>query len=105
MAAMCWRWWNKVDDKRGKVILENGEWKMIPKSARINSLRVLLWDLDGTLVRGARYGIFKDYTAPLLEAAFVTAGCLPDMIVSGMTALQLVEEARRAAGITREHTT
>ena len=30
------------------------------------SLRVLLWDLDGTLVRGARYGIFKDYTVPML---------------------------------------
>jgi len=85
--------------------LENDEWKMIPKSARINSLRILLWDLDGTLVRGARYGIFKDYTVPMLEAVFGTAGCLPDMIVSGMTDLQIVEEALRGEGITREHIT
>src|SRR2546427_12101514 len=66
------------------------------------SLRVLLWDLDGTLVRGARYGIFKDYTVPMLESVFVTAGFLHEMIVSGMTDLQIVEEALRGEGITRE---
>src|SRR5437763_5348350 len=66
------------------------------------SLRVLLWDLDGTLVRGPRYGIFKDYTVPMLESVFGTAGCLHEMIVSGMTDLQIVEEALRGEGITRE---
>src|SRR5262249_28558892 len=69
----------------------------------VSSLRILLWDLDGTLVRGARYGIFKDYTIPMLEAVFGTAGCLQEMIVSGMTDLQIVEEALRGEGITREH--
>jgi len=68
-----------------------------------SSLRVLLWDLDGTLVRGRRYGVFKDYTVPMLRAVFGTAGRLPDMIVSGMTDLQIVEEALRPEGITREH--
>jgi len=68
-------------------------------------IRVLLWDLDGTLVRGTRYGIFKDYTVPMLESVFGTAGCLPEMIVSGMTDLQIVEEALRPEGITREHIT
>src|SRR5207237_5844310 len=65
------------------------------------SLRVLLWDLDGTLVRGKRLGTFKDYTAPMLESVFGTAGCLREMIVSGMTDLQIVEEALRGEGITR----
>ena len=69
------------------------------------SLRILLWDLDGTLVRGTRYGIFKDYTVPMLESVFGTAGCLAEMIVSGMTDLQIVEEALRGEGITREHIT
>jgi len=69
---------------------------------RVPDLRVLLWDLDGTLVRGSRYGVFKDYTVPMLEAVFGTAGCLRDMIVSGMTDLQIVEEALRDEGITRE---
>src|SRR6266478_2934033 len=67
------------------------------------SLRILLWDLDGTLVRGKRFGTFKDYTAPMLESVFGTAGCLREMVVSGMTDLQIVEEALRGEGITREH--
>src|ERR1051326_891142 len=67
-----------------------------------STVRILLWDLDGTLVRGARYGIFKDYTIPMLESVFGTAGSLGEMIVSGMTDLQIVEEALRCEGITRE---
>ncbi len=54
-------------------------------------------------MRGARYGIFKDYTIPMLETVFGTAGSLGQMIVSGMTDLQIVEEALRCEGITREH--
>src|SRR3989442_11517696 len=78
---------------------------MISKSETIDhsSLRILFWDLDGTLVRGARYGIFKDYTVPMLESVFGTAGCLHEMIVSGMTDLQIIEEALRGEGITRDH--
>ena len=70
-----------------------------------SSMRVLLWDLDGTLVRGRRYGVFKDYTIPMLQAVFGTSGCLGQMIVSGMTDLQIVEEALRGEGITRDHIT
>ncbi len=73
-------------------------------SSSINNsdLRILLWDLDGTLVRGKRFGSFKDYTVPMLQTVFGTAGCLPELVVSGMTDLQIVEEALRAEGITRE---
>ena len=67
------------------------------------SLRILLWDLDGTLVRGQRFGTFKDYTVPMLQSVFGTAGCLPELVVSGMTDLQIIEEALRPEGITREH--
>src|SRR5713226_1599535 len=70
---------------------------------RVEDLRILLWDLDGTLVHGKRYGIFKDYTGPMLQTVFGTAGSLHGMIVSGMTDLQIVEEALRGEGITREH--
>ena len=80
--------------------MENGS-----KSRLINdsSLRILLWDLDGTLVRGQRYGVFKDYTVPMLKTVFGTSGSLGEMMVSGMTDLQIVEEALRGEGITREH--
>ena len=74
-----------------------------PEPSHHSSLRILLWDLDGTLVRGKRFGTFKDYTVPMLESVFGTAGSLREMIVSGMTDLQIVEEALRCDGITREH--
>jgi phosphoglycolate phosphatase len=84
--------------------MENDKWKMALKSPLThNSLRVLLWDLDGTLVRGRRLGAFKDYTVPMLEKVFGTAGSLHGLVVNGMTDLQIVEEALRGTGITREH--
>jgi phosphoglycolate phosphatase-like HAD superfamily hydrolase len=64
--------------------------------------RVLLWDIDGTLIRSARPGAFKDYTVPMLEEVFGTAGCLPQMKVSGMTDLQIVGEALKHEGFTQD---
>lgn len=74
-------------------------------SVEMSDRRILLWDLDGTLVRGKRFGSYKDYTAPMLESIFGTSGSLHQMVVSGMTDLQIVEEALRGDGITREHIT
>src|ERR1043165_4183735 len=67
-----------------------------------SSLRVLLWDIDGTLMRSARRDSFKDYWTPMLEGVFGTVGRLPEMQVSGMTDLQIVIEALRDEGFTRE---
>jgi phosphoglycolate phosphatase len=68
-----------------------------------SSLRVLLWDIDGTLMRSTRAGSFKDYTIAMLEEVFGTAGRLPEMKVSGMTDLQIVGEALKHEGFTHEH--
>src|ERR1044071_5524193 len=65
-------------------------------------MRILLWDIDGTLIRSVRTGGYKVYTIPVLEEIFGTAGRLADMQVSGMTDLQIVYEALRDAGITQE---
>ncbi|HEX8472779.1 MAG TPA: hypothetical protein VF666_01980, partial [Pyrinomonadaceae bacterium] len=65
-------------------------------------LRVLLWDIDGTLLRSTRPGAFKDYTVPVLESIFGTAGSIHEMRVSGMTDLQIICEALRDEGITTE---
>ncbi len=67
-----------------------------------SSLRILLWDIDGTLMRTKRIGGFKDYTIPMLEEVFGTAGQLPQMKVSGMTDLQIVGEALKLEGFTHE---
>jgi phosphoglycolate phosphatase len=61
----------------------------------VQDLRILLWDIDGTLMRSARVGLFKDYTIPVLEEVYGTAGRLREMTVSGMTDLQIVFEALR----------
>ena len=69
----------------------------------MSNTRILLWDIDGTLIRSTRAGAFKDYTIPVLEAVFGTAGSLPSMQVSGMTDLQIIGEALHQEGITAEH--
>jgi len=74
-----------------------------PHSIRTSDLRILLWDIDGTLIRTTRAGAFKDYTIPMLEEVFGTAGRLPEMKVSGMTDLQIVAEALKDEGFTNEH--
>jgi phosphoglycolate phosphatase-like HAD superfamily hydrolase len=65
-------------------------------------MRILLWDIDGTLIRSARVGGYKEYTIPVLEEVFGTSGRLAEMRVSGMTDLQIVFEALSEAGISQE---
>ncbi|HEY0077575.1 MAG TPA: haloacid dehalogenase-like hydrolase [Pyrinomonadaceae bacterium] len=74
----------------------------ISDSRSAEDLRILLWDIDGTLIRSARREAFKEYTVPVLESVFGTAGRLREMSVSGMTDLQIALEALREEGITGE---
>lgn len=65
-------------------------------------MRILLWDIDGTLMRSTRNGSYKDYTIPVLEEIFGTSGRLADMRVSGMTDLQIVFEALKETEISQD---
>ena len=65
-------------------------------------MRILLCDIDGTLIRSVKTGGYKEYTIPVLEEVFGTAGRLADMKVSGMTDLQIVFEALSDAGISQD---
>ena len=65
-------------------------------------MRILLWDIDGTLIRSTRPGGYKLYTIPVLEELFGTSGQLADMQVSGMTDLQIFVEALGGHGVTHE---
>ena len=67
-----------------------------------DDLRILLWDIDGTLIRSVRTGGYKDYTIPVLEEIFGTSGQLATMRVSGMTDLQIIAEALRDEGFTQD---
>jgi phosphoglycolate phosphatase-like HAD superfamily hydrolase len=66
-------------------------------------MRILLWDIDGTLIRSTRPGGYKEYTIPVLEELFGTAGQLAEMQVSGMTDLQIFVEALGNHGVTHDH--
>ena len=68
----------------------------------MTDLRVILWDIDGTLLHSRRHGAFREYMAPALLRVFGTAGRLDEMVVSGMTDLQIFTEALRGEGFTQE---
>jgi phosphoglycolate phosphatase-like HAD superfamily hydrolase len=76
------------------------EWKA--GAADAGELRVVLWDIDGTLLTTRRRGVFRDYTAPAVERVFGTSGRLGELTVSGMTDLQIVCELLRDEGFTAE---
>lgn len=65
-----------------------------------SDLRIILWDIDGTLVRSHRPGEFTKYVAPTLERVFGTSGRLHELTPSGMTDLQIAQEALREHGHT-----
>jgi len=65
-------------------------------------MRILLWDIDGTLIHSVKTGGYKEYMIPVLEEIFGTSGRLPEMRVSGMTDLQIVYEALSIEGISQD---
>ena len=91
---------NSTAEETGNALRTVSHSSFIPHPS---SLRILLWDIDGTLMRTTHPGSFKDYTIPMLEEVFGTAGRLPEMKVSGMTDLQIVGEALKHEGFTHEH--
>ncbi|MBX7170065.1 MAG: hypothetical protein K1X72_03835 [Pyrinomonadaceae bacterium] len=65
-----------------------------------SEIRILLWDIDGTLIYSNRSGMFKNYFIPTLEKVYGTAGRLAEMQVSGMTDTQIAYEALQSEGFT-----
>lgn len=65
-----------------------------------DKLRILLWDIDGTLMRSTRPGSFKEYFSPVMQRVFGTPGNLKDLKVSGMTDTQIIYESLKDEGFT-----
>src|SRR5436190_5591320 len=65
-------------------------------------LRILLWDIDGTILRSAKATTFTKYTRPVLESVFGTAGRIDEVPLTGMTDLQYIAESLSCEGITQE---
>ena len=65
-------------------------------------LRILLWDIDGTLMRSTVRGGYKKYFTATMQKVFGSAGNLDDITPSGMTDTQIIFEALKNKGFTPE---
>ena len=65
-------------------------------------LRILLWDIDGTLLRSSRATAFVEYSCPVLETVFGTVGRIDELTLSGKTDLQFIRDALTNEGFTPE---
>jgi phosphoglycolate phosphatase len=78
--------------------LKNADFKIVAPE----NLKILLWDIDGTLLRSTVQGGYRKYFAATMKKVFGSAGVLEEIIPSGMTDTQIMYEALRAEGFTPE---
>lgn len=81
----------------------------IPNNSKIEALRskskglrILLWDIDGTLMHSTRPGAYKEYFSASLKRVYGSAGDLDNVLASGMTDTQIAYEALRGEGFSVE---
>ena len=70
--------------------------------AALAEARILLWDIDGTLMRSTVRGGYKKYFSETMRRVYGSAGNLDDLIPSGMTDTQIMYEALRREGFVPE---
>jgi phosphoglycolate phosphatase len=78
--------------------LKNADFKIVAPE----DLKILLWDIDGTLLRSTVQGGYRRYFAATMKKVFGSAGVLDEIIPSGMTDTQIMYESLRAEGFTPE---
>ncbi len=66
------------------------------------NLRILLWDIDGTLMRSTVQGGYKKYFAATMREIFGSSGTLDEITPSGMTDTQIMYEALKNDGFKTE---
>ena len=64
----------------------------------LSKKRILLWDIDGTLLRSKVHGDYKKYFAATMNTVFGSKGNLDEIPPSGMTDTQIMYEALKAEG-------
>ena len=70
--------------------------------SKTQNLKILLWDIDGTLMSSVVHGAFKAYFAPVMKEIYGSSGKLADLQVSGMTDTQIFYESLKDEGFTPE---
>jgi phosphoglycolate phosphatase len=67
-----------------------------------SQIRILLWDIDGTLMRSTVQGGYKKYFTATMQKIFGSAGNLDGINPAGMTDTQIIYEALRGENFTPE---
>ncbi len=65
-------------------------------------LKILLWDIDGTLLRSTVQGGYRKYFSATMLKVFGSAGTLDEIIPAGMTDTQIMFEALKSEGFRAE---
>ncbi|MGI9056542.1 MAG: HAD family hydrolase [Pyrinomonadaceae bacterium] len=65
-------------------------------------LKILLWDIDGTLMRSTVQGGYKKYFSATMRKVFGSSGTLDEITPSGMTDTQIMFEALKNEGFKAE---
>ncbi len=65
-------------------------------NSKLSKLRILLWDIDGTLVLSKVRGGYRHYFEATMQQIFGSCGELEKVMPSGMTDTQIMYEALRA---------
>src|SRR6188768_381809 len=72
------------------------------KHSNFNEIKILLWDIDGTLMRSTVQGGYKKYFSATMQKVYGSAGRLDELIPSGMTDTQIMFEALHHENFTPE---
>lgn len=72
------------------------------KARNLSDVRILLWDIDGTLMRSTVPGSYQKYFAATMRKVYGSAGNLDKIVPSGMTDTQIIFESLRAENFTTE---
>jgi phosphoglycolate phosphatase-like HAD superfamily hydrolase len=78
--------------------MTNGKWKI--ESKMNNSLRVILFDIDGTLIKTVRRREYRDLIHAMLLDVFGTCGRIGEVDFAGKTDLAIYREALECEGVT-----
>ena len=73
-----------------------------PQTISPEKLKILLWDIDGTLLRSSVQGGYKKYFSATMQKIFGSSGTLDNIIPSGMTDTQIMCEALKNEGFSFE---
>lgn len=87
-----------------KMLKKNGDSAESTRNPtlEIQNLKILLWDIDGTLLQSTKPGGFKEYFAKALETVYGTPGKIFEVKAAGITDVQIVYLALKDAGFTIE---